>query len=149
MAWGRIDDKMHSHKKTMRIPRARRCEAMGLWGLSLSWCLGNANDGAVPAGVIELFGASASLADALVEADLWTPSMDGWRFVDWPRIVERSRNIPAAVRLAVMQRDGFRCQFCGATEALSLDHIIRFRDGGPDTIENLRVLCMPCNLERG
>lgn len=48
-----------------------------------------------------------------------------------------------------MERDGHACVFCGATDQLSLDHIVRYRDGGPDTVENLRVLCMPCNLERG
>lgn len=56
--------------------------------------------------------------------------------------------IPVAVRRAVMERDGFACVQCGSTERLSLDHIVRFRDGGPDAEENLRVLCLPCNWRR-
>jgi 5-methylcytosine-specific restriction endonuclease McrA len=71
-------------------------------------------------------------------------------FEDFPRGGTEGRpSIPLAVRRQVMERDGFRCVFCGSIDALSLDHIVRFRDGGPDTVENLRVLCIPCNQERG
>ena len=58
-------------------------------------------------------------------------------------------HIPVPVRRAVYERDGGRCVFCSKDTDLSLDHVVRFRDGGPDTVENLRVLCLPCNLERG
>src|SRR5690606_25141458 len=57
--------------------------------------------------------------------------------------------IPVATRRAVYERDGFQCVACGAEEDLSLDHIVPFSKGGPDTIENLRVLCRPCNSRRG
>lgn len=70
-------------------------------------------------------------------------------FADFPLGSQSRPAIPVEVRRAVMERDGHACVFCGATDQLSLDHIVRYRDGGPDTVENLRVLCMPCNLERG
>lgn len=71
-------------------------------------------------------------------------------FEDYPRGGHEGRPaIPVEVRRTVMERDGYQCVKCGSAEDLSMDHIIRFRDGGPDTVENLRVLCMPCNLERG
>ena len=38
---------------------------------------------------------------------------------------------------------------CGRADVLSLDHIVRYRDGGQDTLENLRVLCLPGNRRRG
>lgn len=57
--------------------------------------------------------------------------------------------IPAAVRRAVMERDGATCQECGSKNSPSLDHIVPFSHGGPDTVENLRVLCRPCNSRRG
>lgn len=60
------------------------------------------------------------------------------------------RAIPAAVRREVMQRDGRVCQLCWepVTGALHLDHIRPYVEGGPDTVENLRVTCAPCNLGR-
>lgn len=57
--------------------------------------------------------------------------------------------IPLAVRREVYERDNYQCLSCGSTENLSLDHITRYRDGGKDTVENLRVLCLPCNQRRG
>lgn len=58
------------------------------------------------------------------------------------------RHIPLEIRRIVFLRDQ-QCRFCGAIQPLELDHIIPYRDGGPDTEENLRVLCKPCNMERG
>lgn len=57
--------------------------------------------------------------------------------------------VPLDVRREVLERDGHRCVECGATETLSLDHIVPYSHGGPDTVENLRVLCRPCNSRKG
>lgn len=57
--------------------------------------------------------------------------------------------IPAQVRMAVMERDGHRCVLCSAAEDLTLDHIHPWSLGGPDTVENLRVLCRSCNSRKG
>lgn len=57
--------------------------------------------------------------------------------------------IPHEVRAAVFDRDGRNCLFCDATADLTLDHIIPYSHGGPDTVENLRVLCRRCNSIRG
>jgi len=53
------------------------------------------------------------------------------------------------VRAAVFARDGSACLFCDATDDLTLDHIIPWSHGGPDTVDNLRVLCRRCNSSRG
>lgn len=48
-------------------------------------------------------------------------------------------------RAQVFERDGHRCQYCGSTDALGLDHIIPMDEGGSHEAENLRVACHTCN----
>lgn len=57
--------------------------------------------------------------------------------------------IPAAIRDAVLARDGDACLECGSRNDLTLDHIHPYSRGGLDTVENLRVLCRPCNSSKG
>jgi hypothetical protein len=65
---------------------------------------------------------------------------------------ENSRNISLSLRLAVLNRDNFRCVICGRSPAtdvgvkLHLDHITPFSRGGKSVIENLQTLCQDCNL---
>lgn len=61
---------------------------------------------------------------------------------------ERRDPIPAEVRAEVFERDGHRCVKCGAVEDLTLDHIHPWSLGGPDTADNLRVLCRSCNSRK-
>lgn len=60
--------------------------------------------------------------------------------------------IPAALRLAVLSRDGHRCISCGAAptdSVLHMDHKIPVSRGGETTLENLQTLCESCNLAKG
>lgn len=63
-----------------------------------------------------------------------------------------SRSIPLSVRLQVLNRDSFRCVFCGKSPAtdlgakLHIDHIHPFSKGGKAVIENLQTLCQECNM---
>jgi len=65
---------------------------------------------------------------------------------------ENSRTIPLGLRLKVLNRDNFRCRFCGRSPAtnigviLHIDHITPFSKGGKNILENLQVLCEDCNL---
>lgn len=100
-------------------------------------------------------------AKRLIEADLWRPEGDGWRMVPRPRgwyrseplwrmrPIYRREPIPGALSARVYQRDGNACVRCGATQDLTLDHIHPWSKGGPDTFENLRVLCRSCNSSKG
>lgn len=55
----------------------------------------------------------------------------------------------AAWRVAVFERDGYRCQLCGVVGGkLNADHIKRFSDY-PElrlSVDNGRTLCVPCHL---
>lgn len=75
---------------------------------------------------------------------------------DRPRIAGQrnsaSRQVPAAVRRAVSERDGDRCAFegsegrCPERSGLEFHHRIPFADGGPTTVENLELRCRAHNL---
>lgn len=62
--------------------------------------------------------------------------------------VKPSRN-PAFTRFNVFLRDRFRCQYCGATEDLTFDHLVPRSKGGQTTWENVLAACSPCNLRKG
>lgn len=83
MAWGLTDDKLHSHRKTLRVPRSKRCEAMGLWTLVNSWCNDHGTDGAVPRDIWDEFGTTAEMAELLVTAGFWNTVPDGYQVVNW------------------------------------------------------------------
>ena len=59
-----------------------------------------------------------------------------------------SRQIPAGLRRAIWQRDKGKCQQCGTTHGLQIDHIKPFAQGGPTQLENLRLLCGAHNRAR-
>lgn len=66
-----------------------------------------------------------------------------------PNPRRRRRPIRPRVQRAVFERDGYACVWCSSTANLSMDHVIPWSLGGPDTVENLRVLCRDCNSRRG
>lgn len=68
------------------------------------------------------------------------------------------REISAAMRIRILERDGSRCVLCGVGTAelaldgwpvrLEVDHVVPRDEGGPTTDENLRTLCHVCNHDR-
>ena len=72
-------------------------------------------------------------------------------------IVRLSGKELAALRLACMKRDGWRCSECDrpVTDAVPewhpsrahMAHIVGRGRGGSDTLDNLRCLCGRCHLE--
>lgn len=70
---------------------------------------------------------------------------------DGAALPRTSRNISWRLRFLVMRRDGFRCQQCGQSPAITpgtvlvIDHVVAWSKGGESVFENLRTLCEVCN----
>lgn len=58
-------------------------------------------------------------------------------------------HIPSSVRKAVYERDAYRCVVCQSWLDLTLDHVIPYSQGGPDTIDNLQTMCRSHNSSKG
>lgn len=55
-------------------------------------------------------------------------------------------------RFEVFKRDGFTCQYCGATPPkviLHVDHVVAVAEGGENDTDNLVTSCESCNLGKG
>jgi len=48
----------------------------------------------------------------------------------------------------IYKRDKHKCQYCGATKRLTIDHVIPKSKGGDDSWENLVVACSSCNTKK-
>lgn len=55
----------------------------------------------------------------------------------------------AFTRFNLFLRDGFSCQYCGATGDLTFDHVVPRARGGVTSWENVVAACAPCNLHKG
>lgn len=79
----------------------------------------------------------------------WSQWLNDLTYGPAPSTRERSRYIPASVRAAVFDRDGDKCQYCGAVDVqMHIDHVVPFSKGGSNDIENLTVACASCNLSK-
>ena len=56
---------------------------------------------------------------------------------------------PAFTRFNVFLRDRFACQYCGARDDLTFDHLLPRSRGGHTTWSNVVAACSPCNLRKG
>jgi 5-methylcytosine-specific restriction endonuclease McrA len=65
-------------------------------------------------------------------------------YVRVPRSVQRKIS-----RRALFARDGWRCQYCGSTGKLTLDHVVPRSRGGTSVWENVVTSCAPCNMRKG
>lgn len=66
--------------------------------------------------------------------------------------MRKLRQDPGAYRLlrnAILKRDGWRCQNCGARDRLDVHHIIPRARGGADHERNLITLCRSCHNDLG
>jgi len=155
MAQFLVSTDFHSHPATMRASSS----AIGLWVRAGAWSARHNTNGHITGKAAATLGTTIA-ADHLLRSGLWERAKGGYRMakrVPAGRGVELWRirrsdqrdHIPAHVRRTVFARDGHACLWCGAAADLTLDHIKPWSLGGPDTVENLRVLCRSCNSSRG
>jgi hypothetical protein len=71
-----------------------------------------------------------------------------------PKTYEKStkshrRSISRTKFVAVMEKSDNCCVACGSKESLELDHIVPWSKGGGNELDNLQILCKPCNASKG
>lgn len=65
---------------------------------------------------------------------------------NWRR--DRKRYAPERIRHKVLDRDGYRCRYCGVEvtdKTANIDHVVPYHLGGVTTPENLVTACQDCN----
>lgn len=62
---------------------------------------------------------------------------------------ERLWKMPSVSRRELLRRDGHRCQYCGSTRELTIDHVIPRSKGGTHTWDNVAIACETCNHKKG
>ncbi|TRZ84908.1 MAG: HNH endonuclease [Streptomycetaceae bacterium] len=53
------------------------------------------------------------------------------------------------IRLRILIRDGYCCQYCGSEDATTVDHVVPISKGGTDDPDNLVAACTRCNYSKG
>lgn len=55
------------------------------------------------------------------------------------------RDVGNGQRFRVLERDGFKCTYCGSDQRLEVDHIVPRSRGGSNDDSNLTTACWRCN----
>ena len=73
----------------------------------------------------------------------------------WPRIIRLRQYVRAPYRgialsrKNILRRDGYRCQYCGTRDQLTVDHVLPKSRGGAHTWRNMVAACIRCNNKKG
>lgn len=52
-------------------------------------------------------------------------------------------------RQNIFRRDGFKCQYCGTSKDLTIDHVVPKSKRGRSTWKNMVTACKSCNSRKG
>lgn len=118
--------------------------------------------------VIELFKKGLLPEKDWLELQAWDAAREKSSIVGtshWPRWSEfgvvdapespqfptpfQKKTIKQSVRMAIFERDGFKCVDCGAQKDLTVDHIIPEILNGPHDPTNFCTRCRTCNSKKG
>lgn len=84
----------------------------------------------------------------LMETEVLSRTSDGELYKAIVR--KSSRAVDNQVQWNVFRRDGYACRYCGNDKVpLTIDHLVRWEDGGPTIEANLLAACRKCNKVRG
>lgn len=85
MPWARLDDNFHSHPKVRQVWRCR--PALGLYAMSLSYCMAFGTEGRIPPEFVEDqlpdAGERGTVVAELERAGLWESNGNGWHVHDF------------------------------------------------------------------
>jgi len=83
-----------------------------------------------------------------IEGDeITNPNFDRWQRER--RRLEGRQPMSAATRAFILERDGYQCTYCAATEGpMEVDHVVPVSRGGSDEMENLVCACRACNRSK-
>lgn len=130
-------------------------EARGLWLTCMSWAAKNRTKGFVPMSVARLYAGERweYMHDDLLSDGLWYQAPGGFTLCDFNPAIFSAPVVGDGqyrqYKAAVFLRDCYRCVYCGATENLTLDHIIPQSQGGAHDPDNLCACCRSCNSSKG
>jgi hypothetical protein len=61
-----------------------------------------------------------------------------------------TRAVDQTINWNCFRRDNYTCRYCGNNKiALTVDHLVRWEEGGPSTEANMLSACRKCNKVRG
>lgn len=84
----------------------------------------------------------------LMEVEILSRASDGTLAKAIAR--KSARQIEQSVAWKVYKRDGYRCRYCGKDDVpLTVDHLVRWEEGGPSIEANLLSADRKCNKTRG
>jgi 5-methylcytosine-specific restriction endonuclease McrA len=71
------------------------------------------------------------------------------RLVEYVRLPLSKMRISKPSRAMIYARDQNKCQYCGSTRRLTIDHVLPKSRGGDDSWHNMVVACSACNTKKG
>lgn len=150
------------YTEALHDPKVQRLPATTFKGWINLLMLAKEHEGALPdacdiAFVLRLTDKqTAVLVSELTVAGLLDQTEVGLAPHNWDRrqyALSAGRHAWMAVRRTlaplVYERDGYACQYCGAADDLTIDHVRPLSRGGSNEMSNLLTACRSCNCSKG